>query len=142
MKEHWHDNGTPRSLGSGRYRSIVPPAIQAFEFEHDLNPADWYIRSAANPGYYNEQLELMFPEDNPEARARSAVHQHEKAIEHHEEGDITGAAHCYLNAAGYYLDSDQSERARSVLDTAFTLAPEDFARRDELDQLAVQLGEG
>jgi hypothetical protein len=58
-----------------RYRELVPPDVQQFEAELGVEPADWYIPSAANSGVYLESLEEMFPEPQPASMTPAADHE-------------------------------------------------------------------
>lgn len=45
-----------------RYRELVPEAVQQFEADNKLYPADWYVPSASNPGVYLKRFEDLFPD--------------------------------------------------------------------------------
>lgn len=58
--------------GDKRYIEIVPEPLRRYEREHGKEPADWYIRSAANAGIYIDELEEALPStllDGPFAEA-------------------------------------------------------------------------
>jgi hypothetical protein len=56
-----------------RYQEVVPEAVQRYESDHGLSPADWYVRSGASAGVYIESLEAMFPEPENGADAEPSL---------------------------------------------------------------------
>jgi hypothetical protein len=58
-KRHWNGDGTPKALGSARYRRIVPGHIQAMDYKSDTPPSDWYVEGGEAPPVVNYKIEHL-----------------------------------------------------------------------------------